>query len=87
MISCDHLGTEIYDSAEYSDGGGNDLGNWCCPGDITEDGTVDDDDLLDLIDDWALSSDGDNRSDYDRDEDVDVVDLIGMLSNWGECED
>ena len=83
---CDHpQGGDI--SITYTDGGGNDLGNWCCPGDVDEDGDVDSADLVTLLDGYGDGSlDADDREDCSRDGDVDVEDLIGMLSQWGTCE-
>jgi hypothetical protein len=83
---CDHpLGGDI--SIAYTDGGDNDLGNWCCPGDVDEDGDVDADDLGTLLTGYGDASlDADDREDCSRDGDVDVADLIGMLSQWGTCE-
>ena len=83
---CDHsLGGDI--TVAYTDGGGNDLGNWCCPGDIDEDGDVDADDLGTLLTGYGDASlDADDREDCSRDGDVDVEDLISMLSQWGTCE-
>ena len=83
---CDHpLGGDI--AIAYTDGGGNDLGNWCCPGDVDEDGDVDADDLGTLLAGFGDASlDADDREDCSRDGDVDVADLIGMLSQWGTCE-
>jgi len=82
---CDHpLGGDI--AIAYTDGGGNDLGNWCCPGDVDEDGDVDSADLVTLLDGYGDGSlDADDREDCSRDGDVDVADLIGMLSQWGTC--
>ena len=84
-ILCDHpSGGDI--AIAYTDGGGNDLGNWCCPGDIDGDGDVDAVDLEALLagyGDGAL--DADDREDCSRDGTVDVEDLIGMLSQWGTC--
>ena len=83
---CDHpQGGDI--SIAYTDGGGNELGDWCCPGDVDGDGDVDADDLGTLLDGYADGSlDADDREDCSRDGDVDVADLIGMLSQWGTCE-
>jgi len=83
---CDHsLGGDI--TMAYTDGGGNDLGNWCCPGDIDEDGDVDADDLGTLLTGYGDASlDADDREDCSRDGAVDVEDLISMLSQWGTCE-
>jgi len=84
-VICDHpLGGDI--SIAYTDGGGNDLGNWCCPGDVDGDGDVDADDLGTLLTGYGDASlDADDREDCSRDGDVDVEDLIGMLSQWGTC--
>lgn len=84
---CDHgADTEIVLPLPYTDSGGNDLGNWCCPGDVNQDGDVDGDDLSDLITAFGDASMGaDNREDAERDGDVDVIDLIRLLSNWGTC--
>jgi hypothetical protein len=83
---CDHLaGTEVQIS--YTDGGGNDLGNWCCPGDVDQDDDVDVDDLSDLLTAYGDESmDADDREDASRDGLVDISDLLGMLQQWGTCE-
>jgi predicted outer membrane repeat protein len=83
---CDHpQGGDI--SIAYTDGGGNELGDWCCPGDVDEDGDVDSADLVTLLDGYGDGSlDADDREDCSRDGDVDVADLIGLLSQWGTCE-
>jgi predicted outer membrane repeat protein len=85
-VICDHpLGGDI--AIAYTDGGDNDLGNWCCPGDVDGDGDVDADDLGSLLTGYGDASlDADDREDCSRDGDVDVADLIGMLSQWGTCE-
>ena len=81
---CDHVaGGDV--EIVYTDGGGNDIGNWCCPGDVDQSGGVDSDDIMSLIDAWAISDAADNRSDCDRDGDVGVVDLLGLLQQWGTC--
>jgi hypothetical protein len=85
-VFCDHaLGGDI--AIAYTDAGDNELGNWCCPGDVDGDGDVDADDLGTLLAGYGDASlDADDREDCSRDGDVDVADLIGMLSQWGTCE-
>lgn len=81
---CDHdANTEI--SGSYTDGGSPDLGNWCCPGDIDEDGDVDADDLSACIDGWSLGLGSDDREDVDRNGSVAVMDVLTILSAWGAC--
>jgi lysyl endopeptidase len=54
-----------------------------CPADVTGDGTVDVNDVLELISAWG-SSDAD--SDVDDDGIVDVNDLLIVIDAWGACE-
>ncbi len=87
VSSCDHaIDGEIY--GDYIDGGDNDLGGWCCPGDVDQDGDVESDDLLSLLEGFGSSSLGaDDREDCSRDGDVDVEDLLGLLEQWGDCSE
>jgi predicted outer membrane repeat protein len=87
VSSCDHASDgEIY--GDYTDGGGNDMGTWCCPGDVDDDGEVDSGDLLSLITSFGVSDmDADDREDCSRDGDVDVEDLLGLLYQWGTCSE
>ncbi len=83
---CDHAaGGEV--SGLLSDGGGNTFGGWCCPGDVDEDGDVDAADLVIFLSSYdnALVT-ADDRVDLDRDESASVMDLIGILRQWGPCE-
>jgi len=85
VSSCDHASDgEIY--GDYTDDGGNDMGGWCCPGDVDDDGEVDSADLFSLITSFGVSDmDADDREDCSRDGDVDVEDLLGLLYQWGTC--
>jgi hypothetical protein len=83
---CDHLASGEIEIA-YTDGGGNDLGNWCCPGDIDDDGDVDAGDLTNFL--FAYGNvlvTSDDREDVARNGGADVLDLLGMLQTWGTCE-
>jgi len=84
---CDHPWEGDIEMA-YTDGGGNELGQWCCPGDVDEDGDVDVDDLAALVTGYGDELlDADDREDCTRDGSVDVVDLMGMLGQWGACSE
>lgn len=52
-----------------------------CPSDITGDGTVNVDDVLQLIGDWG----GSGNSDIDGDGVVGVNDMLELLAAWGPC--
>ena len=81
---CDHeANTEI--SGSYTDGGSLNLGQWCCPGDIDEDGDIDADDLVICIAGWDSGLGSDDREDLDRDESITVVDVLTLLNSWGPC--
>jgi predicted outer membrane repeat protein len=84
--ACDHAyGYEI--DGDVSDLGGNDLGGWCCPGDVDDDWDVDTDDLLHIISEtWGDTGTEDVQDDVDRDGVVAVSDLIHVLRNWGSCD-
>ncbi|MDP7030345.1 MAG: right-handed parallel beta-helix repeat-containing protein [Phycisphaerales bacterium] len=82
---CDHPSSGEIEMA-YTDGGGNDLGDWCCPGDVDQDGDVDGGDIALFLSAYgsALIT-ADDRVDVSRDDDADVEDLLGLLTNWGVC--
>jgi hypothetical protein len=83
---CDHLASGEVEIA-YIDGGGNDFGSWCCPGDIDEDGDVDAGDLTIFL--FAYGNtlvSNDDREDVARNGGADVLDLLGLLQTWGTCE-
>ncbi len=83
---CDHpVSGEI--EIAYTDGGGNDLGGWCCPGDLDEDGDVDAGDITLFLSAFGSTLiTADDRPDVTRDDAADVYDLLGLLANWGVCE-
>lgn len=82
---CDHPSTGEIEIA-YVDGGGNELGNWCCPGDVDEDGDVDVADIALFLSAYGSTLiTADDRQDVARDGDADVTDLMGLLENWGVC--
>jgi hypothetical protein len=56
-----------------------------CPADIEDDdGVVDVDDLLELLDEWG-DDDDDEEADINQDGTVDVQDLLILLAAWGPC--
>ncbi len=82
---CDHdSGSEIVGS--YTDGGGNDVGDWCCPGDIDQDGSIGASDLVSMMDGWDTAVGHNDREDVDRNDGLDVLDLLELLSGWGGCD-
>jgi hypothetical protein len=52
-----------------------------CPSDVTGDGAVNVDDVLQVIGDWG----GAGNSDINGDGTVDVNDMLELLSAWGPC--
>ena len=69
----------IYAQNVNSDGA---LGSFACPADITLDGYVGVDDLLELIAAWGLSN---SPADVNGDGVVDTLDLLLILAGWGAC--
>jgi hypothetical protein len=63
--------------------GGHNCQDVPCVGDVTDDGVVDIQDLLLIIDHW-----GEDSIQYDIDEDgiVGLGDILFILSNWGHCQ-
>lgn len=55
-----------------------------CLGDLNEDGTVDQHDLVLVIENWGCL--GSCGGDLDGNETVDSVDLALLISSWGECD-
>jgi hypothetical protein len=55
-----------------------------CQGDADGNGTVDIEDLLDLIADWGCVGDA-CPGDFDGNGQVDIDDLLVLFSNWGPC--
>ncbi len=53
-----------------------------CPADVTDDGTVDVLDLLEVLSQWGTAG----SADITGDGTVDVLDLLEVLSGWGPCE-
>ena len=51
-------------------------------GDTNDDGIVNVQDLLELLNQWGQCS-GDCSADFNGDQMVDVTDLLTMLANWG----
>ena len=83
-LMCDHaFQNEI--NGSYTDVGGNDLGGWCCPGDIDANESVDVQDLSTLLAAWGSTTDGNSPNDVDRDQSVMILDVIDMFRHWGPC--
>src|SRR5262249_8608433 len=55
----------------------------CCPADITSNGVVDIDDLVQVIINWGAA--GANVTDITRDGIVNIDDLVQVIINWGNC--
>jgi hypothetical protein len=53
-----------------------------CAADVTGNGTVNIDDLLDVINAWGSA---DPSADVDDDGDVDIDDLLDVINAWGDC--
>ncbi len=53
-----------------------------CPGDVNGDGTVDAQDLIQVVNAWET---GNCVSDINGDGVVNVTDLIEVITNWGDC--
>lgn len=69
------------------DENGNGIPDICdCAGDVTGDGTVDVEDLVQVILDWGPCGDP-CPSDTDGNGFVDVEDLVAVILGWGECGD
>jgi probable HAF family extracellular repeat protein len=58
-----------------------------CPADLSANGTVDSDDLLEVLGHWGMcpAPGAPCPGDVDGDEAVDVADLIAVLEGWGAC--
>lgn len=58
-----------------------------CHADITGDGIVNVDDLLQVLNSWGTCAEADNcPADVDDNGNVDVDDLLSILNNWGPCD-
>lgn len=58
-----------------------------CAGDVNDNGQVNVDDLMQVINSWgAAGKPGENPADVNDDGDVDMDDLLEVLMNWGPCE-
>ena len=84
VTACDHRADREIDP-DVVDEGGNDTGDWCCPGDVDGDSDINADDIASLLTSWGTDGDGDDRDDVDRDGVVVMLDLIEMLRGWGAC--
>lgn len=56
-----------------------------CPGDVDEDGTVDAEDLAQILFAWGMPGGKAGGADIDRDGTVDASDLSLVLGSWGDC--
>lgn len=56
-----------------------------CRGDVTGDGAIDVEDVVEVILTWGPCGPGDCAADVDHDDEVDVADLIEVILNWGAC--
>jgi hypothetical protein len=63
------------------------LADWSGPSHSTPDGQVDSDDLLDLLDYWGPhgGNGSASKADFNENLDVDVTDLLWVLTEWGPC--
>jgi hypothetical protein len=81
---CSNSGTDIH--GDWIDGGANVFQDNCdtvsCPADLNEDGFVNVNDLLTVIDAWGSSG---GVADINTDGIVDVVDLLEVVGSWGSC--
>lgn len=78
-----------YGNGQILIGGQNCIPNAPCLGDVDENGVVDINDLLIVVDHWGETPDPKDPSIlYDVDESgiVDNADLLLIISNWGDCE-
>jgi predicted outer membrane repeat protein len=83
---CDHWYAEEIFGNWVEVGASNEFDQWCCGGDIDEDGDVDASDLQAFLPAFSVGFITENdREDVSRDGDADVEDLILMLGNWGNC--
>ncbi len=81
---CSNKGTDI--QGTWIDGGDNVFQDNCdsvaCPADLNEDGFVNVNDLLMVIDAWGSAG---GVADINTDGIVDVVDLLEVVGSWGAC--
>ena len=80
---CQNFPAHIY--GDWSDNGDNLMSDVCkfdCP-DVTDDGQVDIDDLLFVLDQWGLT---DSVADVNENGIVNVTDLLIIVGNWGGCK-
>ncbi len=64
-------------------GASTDPGAPPCPWDLHGDGTVEINDFLDLLAQWATNPGG--PPDFDGSNDVGISDFLALLANWGPC--
>ena len=73
-------------SGAWNDAGNNWVNVVClidCNGDLDNDGFVNVNDLLMIIDQWGSSN---SPADINEDGIVDIADLLMVVGDWGPCE-